>query len=202
MTEGDAKAWIAARYDADAIARLERFAAMVVQENERQNLISPATCAQIWVRHIVDSAQLLPLAASDARNWLDIGSGAGFPGMVIAALWPGSVALVEPRARRADFLRAVAAALGLTNVIVHHSRVEAVTGQFDILSARAVAAVPALLDMTRHLRGPKTRMILPRGRNGATEMEQLPRTWRGMFHVEHSVTDPASVIIVADGVTG
>lgn len=199
MTEDEARSWCEARFGSERLAILARFGEMVIRENEAQNLISPATCATIWNRHLADSAQLL-LHARAPTSWLDVGSGAGFPGMVIAILLDRPVTLVEPRAKRADFLRHAAGALALSNATVRTAKAEAATGQYDIISARAVANIPQLIAITRHLRHARTRMVLPRGRNGAREVQELPRDLRRMFHVEHSVTDAESAIVLADGV--
>lgn len=199
MTEDEARTWAAQLYPA-AVDRLERFAAIVTSETERQNLISPATIPLIWSRHIVDSAQLLALAPADARTWLDIGTGAGFPGIVAAILFDGHVTMVEPRAKRALFLRETIATLGL-NASVIQSRVE--TAKVDcanIISARAVATVDALFTMTTHLRGSLTTYLLPRGRTGEDEIAKARAGWHGTFHVEQSITDPASTILIATGV--
>lgn len=203
MTEDDARAMVRDRVGNTRFEVLSRFADLVVAENDSQNLISPASVGQIWVRHIWDSEQLLALAPKHFRSWGDVGTGAGFPGLVIAILTNAPVMLIEPRAKRANFLRDAAAALSLAHVTVHTAKAEkVVSSPLDVISARAVAPLPALFAMTGHLRHSTTRMILPRGRNGATELRELPRPWRGMFHVEHSVTDHESLIVVADGVTG
>lgn len=201
MTEDDARGWCERRFSTEQVDKLAAFGAMVVEENARQNLISPVTCASMWGRHLTDSAQLVPLAMAGATSWLDVGSGAGFPGIVLGILWNGSIMLVEPRAKRAQFLDSAARQLGLSNVAVTQAKAESVKGHYDVISARAVASLPDLLAITRHLRDRRTQLILPRGRNGASEVEQLPRDQRRMFHVEHSVTDAQSVIAVADGVT-
>lgn len=201
MTEDDARDWCRHHFPT-MVERLERFGAMVVAENAHQNLISPSTCASIWSRHITDSAQLALFTPPGAASWIDVGAGAGFPGVVIAIIADISVTLVEPRARRAEFLTATVHALGLTNVVVRHARAETVVGQADVISARAVASIPELLAMTGHMRHPRTRLILPRGRNGASEVAQLPLSIRPMFHVEQSVTSSESMIVVAQGVTG
>lgn len=200
MTEGDARAWCAARTTPVQFERLERFADMVIAENSRQNLISPATCDVIWSRHITDSAQLALHCPAQARTWLDIGTGPGFPGLVIAMICDLAATLVEPRTRRVDFLNEVATALDLKNVTVKRAKAEAIDGRYDVISARAVANIPNLLAMTRHLGGASSRLLLPRGRNGATEVAELPANVRHMFHVEPSITDPDSVIVIADGV--
>jgi 16S rRNA (guanine527-N7)-methyltransferase len=201
MTEDDARSWVVDRFGEAAAKKLDRYAALVIEENDRQNLIAPATVPQIWSRHLLDSAQLLMLAHNTGA-WLDIGTGAGFPGMVIAALSSRQVTMVEPRARRTAFLVAAAAELELTNAIVVQRRAETLpSAKFPLISARAVASLDDLLAMTRHLRGPGTRLILPRGRSGAAEIDLIRSRWQGMFHVEHSITDPESLIVIADGVS-
>ncbi|MBY9065006.1 16S rRNA (guanine(527)-N(7))-methyltransferase RsmG [Sphingomonas yunnanensis] len=201
MTEDEARAWVAEHFGETMTERLGQFGEMVVAENERQNLIAPATVDQIWTRHLLDSAQLLRFA-SERTDWLDIGTGAGFPGMVIALLSDVPVTMVEPRARRADFLKAAAARLGLDHAIVFRGRAEALPPRpYDMISARAVAPLAELLTITGHLRGPRTRLVLPRGRGGAADVDLARAHWQGMFHVEHSVTDPESLIVIADGVS-
>lgn len=200
MTEDEALAWCKATFGDAATDKLDRFRAMVLEENERQNLISPASREAIWNRHIVDSAQLITYLPDRARTWFDIGSGPGFPGMVVAMLTDVQVTLVEPRGRRVEFLEYVAHRLQLAHVTVAKRKAEAVTGRADVISARAVASIPDLVTITGHLRHDGTRLILPRGKNGDSEVAMLPTKWRSMFHVEQSVTDPASVIVIADGV--
>jgi 16S rRNA (guanine527-N7)-methyltransferase len=200
VNEDQARAWLAERFPAAAIDRLARFVAIVRDETERQNLISPSTIPLIWSRHIVDSAQLLSVAPAAARMWLDIGTGAGFPGMVAAILFDGHVTMVEPRAKRAAFLRDTVEALGIA-ATVHQARAEtAPAATFDIISARAVATVDALLDMTAAFRVPLTTYLLPRGRTGQDEIVKARGGWHGTFHVEQSITDPASTILIATGV--
>lgn len=200
MTEEEARSWCEARFGAQTTKRLDAFRIMVLEENDRQNLISPASKEAIWSRHIVDSAQLIDHCPHGARTWFDIGSGAGFPGMIIAVTTPLVVTLVEPRGRRIDFLHAVAETLAVSNVTITKAKAEAVSGSADVISARAVASITNLVAMTSHLRHGRTRMILPRGQNGGREVAALPATWRAMFHVEQSVTDPSSAIVIADGV--
>lgn len=200
MTEDDARDWIAARWGNDAVDRLERLGAIVRDEAERQNLIAPSTLPHLWSRHLLDSAQLLPLAPVDSRPWLDIGTGAGFPGLVIAVLRRAPMTFVEPRARRAAFLAETAAALELDHVEVRASKVEDLGAMtFGVISARAVAPTGDLLRWVKPLRGRDTTLIFPRGRSGRAELENLSREWQKMFHVEQSLTDAESVILVANG---
>lgn len=203
MTEEEARAFLRAHFDPERIAVLAQFGDLVIAENERQNLISPASVASMWTRHLCDSAQLLLHADAGARRWLDVGTGAGFPGLVVAVLRPDlTVDLVEPRLRRVEFLTTAITTLNVTNAAVHKARVEAVDiPTADVISARAVTSLSELLEITARHRAPHTQLIFPRGRGGAAELHSLQSRHRLMFHVEHSVTDADSSIIIARGVT-
>lgn len=197
MTEDEARAWIAARASGSAMAIIERFLAMVTVENDRQNLIAPSTIATIWNRHALDSAQLVALAPEGAASWLDIGSGGGFPGIIVAAMADTHVTMVEPRRKRAEFLAHAVEQLGL-DAAVHQSKVEGVEQQFDVISARAVASVEKLGMIAGHCAGKATRWLLPRGQMDETTLSLL-RRHRRVFHVEQSLSDPGSAILVVDG---
>ncbi len=200
MTEDEARAYCEDRFSATQVERLGRFVGLILEENSHQNLISPATCATIWSRHIVDSAQLVGFVPQVAKSLADVGSGPGLPGLVVAILTDLNVTLIEPRARRAAFLRQAAEHLHLTNVRVEQAKAEAVGGTFDVVSARAVANIAKIITMTAHLRHATSRLILPRGAGGQSEVDALPPKLTQMFHVEQSVTDGRSVIVVAEGV--
>ncbi|MDQ1157886.1 16S rRNA (guanine527-N7)-methyltransferase [Sphingomonas sp. SORGH_AS 950] len=201
MTEDQARDWIVARFGAEAADRIDHFLNLVVVENDQQNLIAPSTISTIWSRHALDSVQLVPLADRPDGQWVDIGTGGGFPGMVVALAWPGKVALVEPRKRRADFLRDCAETLGVADrVSVHASKIEAVEIKADIISARAVATVENLLRAAAHCGKQDTRWLLPRGRLDEREIKTLKRHWRFVFHVEHSITSADSSIVILDRV--
>jgi 16S rRNA (guanine527-N7)-methyltransferase len=204
VSEEEARAYVAGLTDADGMARLEAFAALVIAENQRQNLIAKATEAHIWQRHIADSAQLLEnvsretLGANAGGPWLDLGSGPGFPGLVIAALCPNMpVVLVESRARRAEFLESAIAALNLAKCRVEGQRLERVEPfAARAISARAFAPLPKLLALSAPFSTSATRYVLPKGRSAAQELEALKPSIRAMFHVKHSLTDPDAGIIV------
>jgi 16S rRNA (guanine527-N7)-methyltransferase len=202
MDEAAARAWVERRFDVprETMARLDAFAALLRVENERQNLVSKASLDRIWLRHIADSAQLVAFAPSPAASWLDLGSGAGFPGLIVAALHPGPVTLVEERRLRADFLRRAAELLAVRVDIVQ-SRLERMPPRpFEVIGARAFAPLPRLLTLATGFSTTNSVWILPKGRNAATELEALAPSWQGEFRLEPSVTDPDARIIVATGV--
>ena len=183
----------------EAWEKLEAYVALLKDENARQNLVSAATLNEIWERHIADSAQLVRFEPFARASWIDIGSGAGLPGIVISCLVSGPVTLVEPRRLRADFLHKVAESLDL-DVPVVCGKAERVEGKFDVITARAVANLAKLLEISHHLSTGKTVWALPKGRSGKSELAEARRTWQGRFHVERSVTDADSYIVVATGV--
>ncbi|MFV0624202.1 16S rRNA (guanine(527)-N(7))-methyltransferase RsmG [Sphingomonas sp. ac-8] len=202
MTEDEARGWFADRYDAQRVERVERFLDLVRKESAQQNVVAASTLPHLWFRHALDSGQLVELADNRTGSWIDIGTGGGFPGMVVAILRDAPTILVEPRQKRASFLRAAADALGLRNVTVEQKRVETVrsTAPAAIVSARAVAALPALFAGAGHLATRDTLWLLPKGRSARSEVEALTGSWQGVFHVEHSLTDPESLIVVARGI--
>ena len=179
----------------ETLDKLRAYVAMLSEEAKRQNLIARSTLETLWDRHILDSAQLVRFAPVGRPAWLDIGSGAGLPGVVVACLTGGPVTLVEPRKLRAEFLHSVCESL-LLNATVCCSKVERLTGAFDVITARAVAPLGRLLHLSHHLSTTKTVWALPKGRSAADELAEASLAWQGTFHVERSVTDPQSFVIV------
>ncbi len=203
-TEDQAHAYVAGLTDEAGIARLAAFAALVLEENQRQNLIAKATEPHLWQRHIADSAQLIENVSRETLGpnaqgpWLDLGSGPGLPGLVIAALCPNMpVVLVESRARRVEFLQRAIEALALPKCRVEGQRLERVTPfAARAISARAFAPLNKLLDLSAPFSTRATAYVLPKGRSAAQELESLKPSIRAMFHVKHSLTDPEAGIIV------
>ena len=206
QNEEKARAWIAEAFLPTAAqwARLERFAQMLIAENAQQNLIAASTIPTIWVRHIADSAQLLSLDTREGEGlWIDLGSGPGLPGLVVAILCARPILLVESRRRRCDFLRAVAAELDLGHVEVAEAPLERVeTRPAATISARAFAPIDRLIGLSTRFSTESTRWLLPKGRNAVKELALLPEAWQRMFHVEQSRTDAESQILVGDGQIG
>ena len=183
----------------ETFEKLGAFAALLREENARQNLISASTLDHLWDRHIFDSAQLVRFEPRAGASWADIGSGAGLPGIVVACLVSGPVTLIEPRRLRAEFLHRVVESLNL-NASVIATKVERAEGQLDVITARAVADLSKLLEISAHLSTTNTVWALPKGRRAHEELSEVQRAWQGVFHVEQSVTDPDSQIVVATGV--
>lgn len=198
--EAAARAWLRRLPECDeaAMARLERLVVMLGEENARQNLVSAASLAEVWRRHVADSAQLLPYVPRGTSSpWLDLGTGAGFPGLVVAALRPEcAVLLVESRRRRIEWLETAATALGLTSVKVCGSRLEDVPTQpVAVISARAFAPLDRLLTLSARFSTSDTVWLLPKGRSAQQELDML-RGWNHLFHVEPSLTDAEAGLIV------
>ncbi|HVQ07228.1 MAG TPA: 16S rRNA (guanine(527)-N(7))-methyltransferase RsmG [Allosphingosinicella sp.] len=202
MDESDARAWVERRFDVprETMERLDAFAALIRQESGRQNLVSKASLDHLWLRHFADSAQLVAFAPYPEASWVDLGSGAGFPGLVVALLHHGPVTLVEERRLRLDFLHRAAATLGVAVEILGAKAERLPPRPFDVISARAFAPLPRLLDLGTGLSTTKTLWVLPKGRNAETELAALDASWQGDFRIEASVTDPDAGIIVAERV--
>jgi len=202
MDEAAARAWLQSEFGVprETMARLDDFAGLLRAENERQNLVSQASLARLWLRHIADSAQLLRFAPSPQASWIDLGTGAGFPGLIVALLHRGRVTLVEERRLRADFLRRAADSLGLAVEILHGKAERLAPRPFDVISARAFAPLGRLLQLGTGFSTDKSVWLLPKGRNAETELEALDPSWQGSFRLEPSVTDPDARIVVARGV--
>ena len=183
----------------ETFEKLERYVALLREENDRQNLVSAATLDQVWDRHILDSAQLVRYESHPAASWVDIGSGAGLPGIIVACLVEGPVTLIEPRRLRAEFLHKLSEALDL-RATIQFAKAERVAGRFDMITARAVAPLTNLLKISAHLSTRKTVWALPKGRSASVELAEARRAWQGDFRVEPSVTDAESYIVVGTGV--
>ena len=202
MTEDEAKAWLQTSLNVshETLTMLERYVAMVLDEMTRQNLIAPSTAEHIWARHIVDSAQLLLHCDREREDglWLDLGSGAGFPGLVVAIMTQRPVLMVESRALRSEFLNRCVTELGLSErATVAAMKLESVPQvTADVISARAFAPLPKLLTLAARFSDEHTRWVLPKGQNAAIELEDTRRSWVAHFQIRQSVTSDESGILV------
>lgn len=199
-SEEAARRFCAERADPAGMARLERFAALLAEENERQNLVSAASLAMVWQRHFADSLQLLDHVPRGTGPWLDLGSGAGIPGLVLACAQPDTaIMLVESRKRRVEWLIRAAAALEL-RCQVFGARLESVeTVPVRVITARAFAPLGKLLTLSARFSTRDTTWLLPKGRSAAQELAEQSPGVRAMFHVEQSRTDPEGGILIGQG---
>lgn len=198
-SEAEARGWLRTLPEVGDVvmARLERLAAMLITENDRQNLVSSASLIDVWQRHIADSAQLLNFVPRETCSpWLDLGTGAGFPGLVIAALRPEcTVIMVESRTLRSDWLERASTELALHNAVIARVPVERVETQpMGVISARAFAQLGRLLKLSARFSTDDTVWLLPKGRSARQELQSL-HGWNHLFHVEQSLTDKDAGII-------
>lgn len=180
--------------------RLTTYLRLLEKWNPKINLVSSSTISDAWSRHFVDSAQLLECAPDEFDTWVDLGSGGGFPGLVIAVLLAKSqptvqVTLVESDQRKSAFLRTVIRETNLSAKVLSKRIEEADPQAAAVISARALASLPVLLALAARHATPKTTMLFPKGRKWQGELEEAQREWC-FKHVAHpSKTDPEAVIL-------
>lgn len=197
MTEDEAQNWIVGNVSRETLDRLKIFLDLLRAENEHQNLVSRASLDSFWARHAVDSLQLLSLAPPTGP-WVDLGTGAGFPGMAIAAARKDMV-LVEARRLRVDFLERVAEAMGVTgHVSIRHGKAESVPAlAAATISARAFAPLDMTFAIGARFATPNTLWLLPKGRSAQSELEAARASWQGEFRLVPSITDAEAMILIA-----
>jgi len=200
-SEDEARTFCAALCDEAAMARLERFIPLLAEENARQNLISSASLEQVWRRHIADSLQLLLHVPRETGPWMDLGSGAGMPGLVLAIACPQvEFHLVESRKRRVAWLESVKAEFSLDQCRIHGSRLELVrSAPMQVICARAFAPLDKLLALSARFSTQDTCWLLPKGRSAGQELAEQPESIRAMFHVEQSRTDGEAGLVIGRG---
>ncbi len=190
----------------ETTARLDRFVELLLTWQRTTNLIAPSTVPRLWTRHIADSLQLLDLAP-DARVWVDLGSGAGFPGLAIACALtgrPGAVVhLVESNAKKAAFLREAQRVTGAP-AVVHALRIENFVDSFrdraDAVTARALTSLKKLYDQSAPLLGPETLGLFPKGQDVEAELTEAAKCWNiSKLTLVPSRTDRTGRIVVVQG---
>jgi 16S rRNA (guanine527-N7)-methyltransferase len=180
----------------ETLERLTAYAALLGKWQRSVNLVSASTLPDLWRRHFLDSAQLAPLlpGASPSRC-LDMGAGAGFPGMVLAVMGAGSWTLVEADGKKIAFLREVARVTG-TSVTLLQQRLETLHGlALDVVTARACAPLPRLLDYAAPLLAPGGQALFLKGREAAAELAAARGAWTFEAELLPSVTDPEARIV-------
>ena len=182
--------------------RLDRFVALLLDWQGRINLIASSTVPVLWTRHVADSLQLLALAPG-ALRWADLGSGAGFPGLVIACALadslPAEVHLIESNKKKAAFLREAVRVTGAP-AIVHAERsddfIKKIDGPVDIVTARALAPLPKLLAIAYPLLKRGAKGLFPKGQDVDAELTEAAKCWTIQASLVSSRTDPKSRVIV------
>jgi len=183
------------------VADLARLQTLLADWNARMNLVSAASIEMFWPRHVFDSAQLL-LFAPEARTWVDIGAGAGFPGLVLAILLkdaPGArVHLVESQAKRCRFLTEVVETLALP-AEVHNARAEDLALKADIVAARAVAPLGRLLSFARPYFAKGAFGLFLKSEGVEAEIAEARQAWRFTCNVSPSLSDPRGRVLKLEG---
>ncbi len=186
---------------AQQVERLAAYLELLRRWQARINLVGASTLADAWRRHVLDSAQLVPLLPASARSLVDLGSGAGFPGLVIAILTDVPVTLVESDVRKAAFL-AEAARLTATRVAIRIGRAESLAPQpADVVTARALAPLPQLLQYAVKWLAPNGICLFPKGRSVAAELTDAGRNWKMRTALLPSQTDSEAVILQIDEIS-
>jgi 16S rRNA (guanine527-N7)-methyltransferase len=179
------------------LARLKAYADVLRDWNARHNLVARSTLPDLWVRHIWDSAQLEPLIPPGTRTLADLGSGAGFPGLVLAALRPEiAVTLHDSVGKKCAFLRAAAERMGVA-VTIENGRIEdLVPCPHDVITARALAPLPLLLAYAWPLTGKGSVCLFLKGQNLGSELTEAHKSWKMETSQVPSQTDPSGAILV------
>jgi 16S rRNA (guanine527-N7)-methyltransferase len=185
----------------ETLARLEAYADLLTQWSARINLVGRDTLADLWRRHILDSAQLHRLVPATAQNLVDLGSGAGLPGLILAILGTPGVELIEADSRRSAFLREAARVTG-AGVAIRPCRIEAVPAhRADVVTARACAPLDRLLGLAWRFLAPHTVCLFPKGERFAEELTLARKHWTMTVSVEQSLSDRRGVILRLEQVT-
>jgi 16S rRNA (guanine527-N7)-methyltransferase len=181
----------------ETLARLKAYADVLSDWNGRHNLVARSTMPQMWNRHFLDSAQLVPVIPATARNLADLGSGAGFPGLVLAAIRPDlAVSLFEATTKKCEFLATAAKRMGL-KVAIENGRLEEMRPQvFDVVTARALAPLPKLLEYAHKFLGPNGICLFLKGQNVGSELTEAHKYWNMQTSQVMSQTDTSAAIVM------
>jgi 16S rRNA (guanine527-N7)-methyltransferase len=179
----------------DTLARLEAYAGLLAAWSARINLVASSTLADPWRRHFLDSAQLFPLIPPGTDSLIDLGSGAGFPGLVLAIMGVPGVELVESDARKCAFLREAARVSGAA-VTIHNARIETIPSHpVAVVSARGCAPLDRLLFYSQRFIGPDTACLFPKGEQAGQEVALAQQQWEFDVATHPSRTDPRGAIL-------
>ena len=180
----------------ETLARLKAYADMLADWNARHNLVAKSTLPDLWRRHFWDSAQLDALIPPEAHTLADLGSGAGFPGLVLAAMRPGlAVTLHEATTKKCEFLRAAAARMALS-ITIENARMEDLAPRaFDVVTARACAPLPQLLEYAHSFMGANSVCLFLKGQTVGSALTEAHKCWNMKASQVPSQTDPSGAIV-------
>ena len=184
----------------ETLDRLKTYEALLKKWNPAINLVSRSTIAEAWTRHFVDPAQIFELTPDDTRHWVDIGSGGGFPGLVVAIMAAQKrpkmrTTLIESDLRKATFLRTVIRETGIQADVIADRIEKAPPQAADVLSARALASLYMLLGFTERHLSPKGLAVFPKGKSAVDEIDAALENWSFDLQKIKSQTDPEAVIL-------
>ncbi len=190
----------AANVSRETMDRFDGYATLIRQWSPRINLVAKGSLDHLWQRHIADSAQIFALAPENFSNWLDLGSGGGLPGAVIAILAAekapkARITLVESDQRKAVFLRTLARATGVGFSVIATRIEELEPHAADVVSARALAPLPRLLDYAKKHLVPGGTALFPKGARFAEELAIAKKTWSFRAEIVPSMTDKEAAIL-------
>jgi 16S rRNA (guanine527-N7)-methyltransferase len=185
-----------AKVSQKTLGQLQAYADLLVEWSSLHNLVAKSTLPSLWERHMWDSAQLAPLVPAGATTLADLGSGAGFPGLVLAAMLPGvAVTLSEATAKKCAFLRAAADRMGVA-VTIENARMEDLPPcPYDVVTARACAPLPRLLEYAHSFTGPNSVCLFLKGQNVGSELTEAHKYWKMQVSQVASQTDPSGAIV-------
>lgn len=179
----------------ETLDRLSAYASLLIAWNRRINLVGRNTIGDLWRRHLLDSAQLFPLIPREARSLVDLGSGAGLPGIVLAIMGVPDVHLIEADTRKAVFLRE-AVRVTKASATIHATRIDRVPRfSADVVSARALAPLPALMEVSQRFLGPRTVCLFLKGRTVEEELTEASKAWHMQVYRQPSLADPSGCIL-------
>lgn len=180
----------------ETVQKLDRYAGLLAEWNEKFNLIGEATLPHIWTRHFLDSAQLMQFIPDSAKTLADMGSGAGFPGLVLSIMGFPEIHLIESIGKKAGFLRTVVAELKL-NAIVHQARIESLPKlKADILTARALKPLPELLKLSNYLIKKDSICLFLKGQSIDTELTESALLWKFESEKQVSLSNPSGCVLI------
>ena len=187
----------------ETLGRIRRYLALLDAWRERINLIGPGEGRHLWRRHVLDSAQLLKEISPDVKSVADLGSGAGFPGLILACALAeregASVALVEKSPRKSQFLEAASREIGLparvVNLRIEEGAPEAPKERYDLITARALAPLPKLLGFAASWLKPSGKALLMKGRDTAAELAEARETWDFDITQRESLSSPEGRVL-------